>query len=50
MPSLKQKEQASTWHIIFCIVAIRVLKNQSGFIYTNNNTLTTPKIPRTNTM
>ena len=33
MPGFKQKEQASSGHVVFRIAAIYVLKNQVGFIY-----------------
>jgi len=32
MPSFKQKEQPSSGHVVFCIAAIYVLKNQVGYI------------------
>ncbi|WP_218160796.1 hypothetical protein [Bacillus sp. 491mf] len=35
MPGFKQKEQASSGHVVFCIAVISVLKNQVGFIYYN---------------
>ncbi|WP_175483391.1 hypothetical protein [Bacillus sp. 71mf] len=33
MPGLKQKKKAIAGHIVFCIAATYMLKNQNGFIY-----------------